>query len=185
VTSKDVSIERPFKERPLTLFLALLTLLLMVSAARGEEHRPATVILVVRHAEKEKAPAEDPPLTAAGRDRAEALSRLALSADIAAIYATPTRRTRQTVGPLAKKRGLETQPYEAKDYAGLAADIVGRFEGRTVLVCGHSNTLPGIVAALGGGTVEVRDEEFDHLFVVVVPAAGPARTIHLRYGPAG
>jgi len=54
--------------------------------------------------------------------------------------------------------------------------------GRTVLVCGHSNTVPALVRGLGGGAVEIPDERFDAL-VVLTRAGGEVRTLVLGYGP--
>jgi len=51
-----------------------------------------------------------------------------------------------------------------------------------VLVVGHSNTVPEIVKALSGITVPaITDAEYDHIFVVVIPATGSPRLIRLRF----
>jgi hypothetical protein len=50
------------------------------------------------------------------------------------------------------------------------------------LVVGHSNTVPDILRALGVATpVTIPDDEYDNLFVVVRPAAGPATLVVLKY----
>ena len=46
---------------------------------------PPTVVLLVRHAEKEAQPAQDPPLTDAGSARARALVAVARDAGVSAI----------------------------------------------------------------------------------------------------
>jgi hypothetical protein len=52
-----------------------------------------------------------------------------------------------------------------------------------VLVVGHSNTVPEIVRALGGGDVgEIPDGRYDDFFIVVLSEGGSARTIRGTYG---
>jgi probable phosphoglycerate mutase len=51
----------------------------------------------------------DPPLSETGRDQAERLARRLLLLDPrpAAVYASPLRRTRETVAPFAERAGIE------------------------------------------------------------------------------
>jgi len=68
-----------------------------LSAAQTSERTglPAPVLLV-RHAEKAAEPADDPPLTAAGAERAQALATALQDAGVTAIITTQLRRTRET-----------------------------------------------------------------------------------------
>lgn len=126
------------------------------------------VVYLVRHAEKEAEPAADPPLTARGRARAEALSQLIPLAELVGVYSTPLRRTRDTVGPAAAAAGLEITEYPAADSAVLVAGLrVHR--GGAVLVVGHSNTLPEILCLLGIATsIEIGDDEYGDLFIITL-----------------
>jgi broad specificity phosphatase PhoE len=65
-----------------------------------------------------------------------------------AIYVSDFKRTRQTAGPLAEHLGLQLTLYDPADTPGLIARV--RAEPGPVLIVGHSNTVPDIVAALGG-----------------------------------
>jgi hypothetical protein len=66
-----------------------------------------------------------------------------------------------------------------------AREILTRHAGESVLVVGHSNTVPQIVQALSGRAVaEMTEEEYDHLFVVVVPPQGVPRLFKTRYRAA-
>lgn len=173
---------------------ACLLLLVACAGARPAETRtesPApsasTVVLLVRHAEK--ASGEDPPLTPAGQQRAEALVQVAQNAGVSAIYTTPLRRTRETAQPLSARLGI---PLTVRDVipgggqaqaAEQARQLLAEQRGKTVLVVGHSNTLPLFVEALSGVHVEpIPESEYDRLMVVVVPPSGPARLIQSRYG---
>lgn len=173
----------------------LLLLLVACAGARPAEPRsesPApsasTVVLLVRHAEK-ASNEEDPPLTPAGQQRAEALIQVARNAGVSAIYTTKLRRTRETAQPLADRLGVPITVREVIPGGGQAQaaeqarDILTQHRGEVVLVVGHSNTLPLVAEALAGVPIQpIPDSEYDRLMVVVVPPSGPARLIQSRYG---
>jgi broad specificity phosphatase PhoE len=158
-----------------------LTLGLALQAQGLHASGPTTVILV-RHAEKATTPPSDPPLDAAGQARALVLAHVAGSSEPAAIYVSEFRRTKETVAPLARKLQLVPIQHAAADAAGLVSAIQSSWSGRTVVVCGHSNTVPAIVTALTGQPMaDIPDAQFDNLYVVV--AEGGAGTVtHLKYG---
>ena len=145
-----------------------------------------TTVIVVRHAEKATEPAADPPLTAAGVARAEALVDAVRAMPVTAIVSTDFARTRSTAAPLAARLGLTPQLVDARarDHARLVAEgILARHRGETVVVVGHSNTVPDIVAALGATTPPpICDAEYDNLYVVRVPPTGSATVERRRYG---
>jgi 2,3-bisphosphoglycerate-dependent phosphoglycerate mutase len=155
----------------------------VIIAVFGLLYSPATIttIIIVRHAEKAAAPADNPPLTEAGKTRAEALARITKSAGIKAIYATQFIRTQQTVQPLADKLGIEIKQVDARDPKGLANRLISDNAGDTVLVAGHSNTLPQIIEALGGSIPPIQDDEHDNLYIVTVYEPGKAKVITLKY----
>jgi phosphohistidine phosphatase SixA len=59
-----------------------------------------------------------------------------------------TRRAQETAAPLAARFGLTAKIYDPRDTPGLVARVAA--EPGTVLVVGHSNTVPDIVEQLGG-----------------------------------
>jgi len=149
----------------------------------------ATTIVVVRHAEKSTDDPRDPTLSAAGQQRANDLKAVLQSAGVTDVYVTQYKRTRQTAEPLALQNGISiierpVNNANSATYAqDLAHEILTRSAGKGVLVVGHSNTVPDIVAALSGTTVApITDPEYDHLFVVVIPASGSPRLMQLRFG---
>jgi len=146
------------------------------------------LVILVRHAERAAEPAADPGLTPAGEQRAQALARALADAHVSAIVTTQFRRTRDTAAPLARALGLQPQVVEARrgDGAGHIRDVADavRALSGTVLVVGHSNTVPAILAALGGPVVpELCEGSFQHAFVLR-PGARPA-LLRLSYGEAG
>lgn len=176
----------------LSSLLAPLALVVTLSAlAPRPAARPAaaadTVVLVVRHAEK-AAESGDVPLSAAGEARAQALVAVAREAGVTGVITTQFQRTRQTAAPLAASLGIAPAvvPATAKvpDHARAIADTIrARYAGGTVLVVGHSNTVPAIVAALGGAPApDLCDDQYDALFTVIVAPDGKARVVKARYG---
>ncbi|HEU4631910.1 MAG TPA: phosphoglycerate mutase family protein, partial [Gemmatimonadaceae bacterium] len=148
----------------------------------------ATTVIVVRHAEKAAVPGDDPPLSAAGEARARALRDALRGAGVQAAVVTQLQRTRLTAAPLAAALGLapEVVPVRGDVTAharAVAARVLERHAGQTVLVVGHSNTVPAIVEALGGdGVGPIDDRSYDDLFIVVRQPDGEAHVVHARYG---
>ena len=152
----------------------------------------STTVVVVRHAEKSTDDPRDPSLSAAGQERARALSSVLKDAGVTDVYTTHYKRTRQTAEPLAQQLGISIQerPITAASSAtyarDLAQEILTRSAGKGVLVVGHSNTVPEIVKALSGTAVPaMTDAEYDHIFIVVIPASGSPRLMQLRFGAPG
>ena len=148
-----------------------------------------TTVVVVRHAEKSTDDPRDPSLSAAGQERANALTAVLKDAGVSDIYVTQYKRTRQTAEPLAQQLGIAIaeRPVSATNSAtyahDLAREILTRSAGKSVLVVGHSNTVPDIVAALSGRTIPaMTDAEYDHIFIVVIPASGTPRLMQIRFG---
>ena len=145
--------------------------------------RPTTTIIVVRHAEQIIDPGNsNPDLNQLGQARAQELARVLANSGINAIFATQTRRTQQTVQPLANALSVSIAQVDAKDTQELIRQIDKR-RGETILVSTDSNTIPGIVEALGGGRVpDIADNEHDNLYVLSIYRYGKAKVTRLRYG---
>lgn len=123
--------------------------------------------------------ASNPDLTSVGRQHATLLDRWFVrrpSPD--AIYVSNTVRAQQTAAVLAARLKLVPKIYDPRDTPGLVATVMA--EPGTVLVVGHSNTVPDIVAGLGGTRPgPLVHEDFGDIWRV----AGPARvTSHYKLG---
>lgn len=108
---------------------------------------PAPTYYVMRHLNT-PAGAADPDLTAEGRRNAELLANRFVDEPPAAIFVSTAKRAQQTAAPLAAKLGITPRIYDPADTAGLIAEVLK--EPPPVLIVGHSNTVPDIVAAFGG-----------------------------------
>jgi 2,3-bisphosphoglycerate-dependent phosphoglycerate mutase len=171
--------------------VVVVLLLLACGVLSCDRARPgSTVVLIVRHAEK-ASDAEDSPLTEAGARRAQALARAANEAGVSAIYTTQLKRNRDTAQPLAQQLGIGVteMPVDLQnpgDYGKrLAADIVAKHRGQTVLVVGHANTVAPIVEGLTGRAAALGDIQYGDLFVVTIPPTEPAGVIKAQYGFGG
>lgn len=145
---------------------------------------PKTIILV-RHAEKKIVPPEnkDPDISAEGETRAQEIARMFGGSGITAIYATQYKRTQQTVKPLANRLGLPLSQVEAKKTSDLVEQIRARPAGQTIFVAGHNNTVPEIIAALGGPSLPIIPEtDFDNLYILTIQKDGVAKLVTLKYG---
>lgn len=163
-------------------FLCVLVLVAIAMPAPAEPFEPIRVVLV-RHAEKAKAPEGDVTLKRSGWERAAALSELLEDAGVTALYSTDVRRTRLTLLPLAEKLGLPVREIPAKDPQAMAQAVLAH-PGGLVVVAAHSNTLGPILQALGGPLIaEIDESDYDNLFVVTIWAPGKATMVRLRWAP--
>ena len=145
--------------------------------------RPTTTIIVIRHAEEIRDNGNpNPDLTPLGRARSQDLARVLANAGVNAIFATQYGRTQQTVQPLANSLNIPISQVEARDIQELIRQIDKR-RGETILVASHSDTIPGIIEALGGVRVsDIHDSEHDNLYVLSIYRYGKAKVTRLRYG---
>ena len=151
--------------------------------AAGTASAQVTTVLVVRHAEKASPTAKDPHLSAAGKVRAKDLAHAAGAAGVTAIYATHFQRTQETVAPLAALLHLTPIVKNADQTEELVEEIKTTRRGQTVLVCGHSDTVPDIVKRLSGVVVDpIPDTRFDGLYVVTLNDDETGRATRVRYG---
>jgi phosphohistidine phosphatase SixA len=176
-TPFPLSFRRPVH---LVTMLALLVVAALAAPAPALAQADATVVYLVRHAERAEDGTNDPPLSEAGRARAELLGSMLRDARLTRIHTTDFKRTRSTGAPVAQASGLEMELYDPRDLEGFAREL--RASPGRHLVLGHSNTTPGLVAALGGDPWTPIDEmEYDRLYIVTLTDEG-ASTVLLRFG---
>jgi 2,3-bisphosphoglycerate-dependent phosphoglycerate mutase len=160
-----------------------LLLLVVSTLAIAQENRITTFILV-RHAEKDLTQStNDPDLSAEGKNRAIKLVEVLKKTDIQAIYSTPYKRTQQTVQPLASVKGLLVMPYQANKMDEID-NMIKQHAGSTVLLSGHSNTVPVILNYLIGEEKYkiLEDGDYGNIIVVSVTERGKnAKVVWTRY----
>src|SRR5580704_14389511 len=147
----------------------------------------SAVVIVIRHAEKESVSAPDPPLSEAGEARAALLVRMfgqpTGPGRLDAIYISSALRNRMTAAPLAGRLGIVPIVAPTDDPKGLAHRVLRENSGKRVLIIGHVNTVPEIVAALSGrrDIPQIDEKEFGTLYIVTVPRIGHANVLRLSY----
>jgi broad specificity phosphatase PhoE len=145
-----------------------------------------TVVVLVRHAESATSTNGDPDLSPAGERRVAVLGEML--ADVLGpekvdyLYAADTRRAQQTAAPIANQFKLPINLLASSDWAGVAGRIKREHRGKTVVVVGYATTLPVVLSQLSGGSVAMAEDEFDSIYVVVIPSPGETRVLRLRYG---
>lgn len=170
-----------------TLRALLLPLHLQLAVAAGVVAFAAPAlaqraVFVVRHAEKASQTDKDPELSLYGEDRAIALTRLVRGTKVDAVFVTELRRTRDTAAPLCRQRALRPTVIKAADTQALLSQVRALPKDAIAVVVGHSNTIPDILAGLGvKEKIEIRDDEYGRVFVVVPGADGAATMLELEY----
>ena len=158
-----------------------LALLFGCGTAEERQRAEPTTLILVRHAEKgpEK---PDPDLTDAGRERAALLPSMLGNIEPSAVYATKYRRNQQTAAPTAKRHGLAVTEYSAdKKASAFLGELLTKHPGGAVLVIGHSNTIPGMIAVLTGEPEAGHLDSYEDLFVITFAELGRATVVHLKY----
>lgn len=176
-------------------FIFLFVVASLLLTVPQEEFKPITVYLV-RHAERADEPRQDPPLTEKGIARSQELARVLANANVKAIITSQFLRARQTAEALGKQTNVPVTPVNLnlnpsnprmiseQSTTEVTNKILER-GGESVLVIGHSNSIPDVITMLGGDvTPEIDEKKYDDLFVVTVYAKGKAKVAHLKYGSA-
>lgn len=142
-----------------------------------------TTVILVRHAEKGTDDPKDPELSEAGKQRAQHLAQVLKEIKVDAIYSTPYKRTRNTVAPLAEAKGVSVLNYDLSKKEEVD-QMLQKFAGGTIVIAGHSNTVPGLANYLTGKTEfqNFDDNDYDNLMVVTVVEKGKnAKVVWLTY----
>ena len=125
------------------------------------------ILFLVRHAEKTATGGNDPELSFAGHERAEALARILKDSEITAIFTSEFKRTQQTAVPTAKATRITPTIVPANDVAALVEKL--RSLKGNALVVGHGNTIPDLAKELGIITpVNISENDYNELFVVIL-----------------
>ncbi len=115
---------------------------LLLFAAMGSQAQIKVVL--VRHSVKSDNTSRDPDLSAEGKNYAEALGRFLENESFDGAYATPFKRTHQTIEKVAVKNQLAIRDYPPVDGKGLLAKIQESGQ-KSVIVAGHSNTIHHLI----------------------------------------
>lgn len=155
--------------------LALAAMLALGVAAWAVLAASTTIVVVMRHAEKAPDGTQDPPLSAAGVERAGRLAAIfgggPRDLGVDAIFVTQWRRSGATAAPLATRLGVPMLAVPSEDLPALEGRILRDFRGRRVLVVAHSDTVPQLVHDLARGAPIplTGDGEYGTAYVIAIP----------------
>jgi broad specificity phosphatase PhoE len=153
------------------------------------EQRQSTTVIFVRHADTDVAmSADDLPLNARGRQRAETLADFLQDIDVVAgvnaIYASDKRRTQETAAPLAKRLNVPVEIADHNDVDGFMEQVLDEHSGEIVLIVSHKDTIAPLIDELHGSKrlPPFGDDDFNEVYIVTIPAYGKVKTLRLHYG---
>ncbi|MCP4299936.1 MAG: histidine phosphatase family protein [Gammaproteobacteria bacterium] len=189
-TRTQSDIDRRRRRRRRRIQIVVIYTAIAICLAWFFESQATTTVIFVRHAEKAASPANDPGLSDAGQRRAAELARQLVDADVVpgvgvdAVYSTSYRRTVETAKPLADALDLQVLTYDASDTEAIIESLVRKYKGKIVLVVGHSDTVPEMIANMGASknVPPIAEDEYDNIYLVTIPWFGKTKTIRLRYG---
>ncbi|MGS2721045.1 SixA phosphatase family protein [Paraglaciecola aestuariivivens] len=115
----------------------------------------------VRHFEKQAG--QDPSLTAKGKARALGLIDYFKGRQLAQVFSTDYQRTKQTATGVAESKQLELSLYNPRDLKAFAHQLS---QLNQVLVVGHSNTTPQLMALMGAAQVQILESDYGDLYIV-------------------
>ena len=180
----DIQLERGFVVMSHVRFFLLCAFgaaILALAACHAGQAAEPTIIFLVRHAEKASG-SGDVPLSDAGKARSEVLRGIIGPLRPGAIYVTDTVRARETAQPTGKDTGLDLKVYNPQQ-GGWHQTLLKEAAGKTILVVGHTNTIPELIKPLTGVQLTIGEHEFDNLFIISIDSTG-AHLVRLRYGKA-
>lgn len=148
----------------------IVVLLFSMTITAFSQKEEKTTYYLIRHAEKDRSDKTDknPELIKKGKDRAKKWSKLFEELQLDAIYSTDYNRTLQTAAPTAKSKKLSVQKYHPSNIDMQA--FLKETKGKSVLIVGHSNTVPSFTNKLigNGKYLNIDDNDNDNLYLVTI-----------------
>jgi broad specificity phosphatase PhoE len=121
----------------------------------------------IRHAEKADS-SKNPDLSEKGLERAKEWQMLFSELSFDAIYSTDFNRTIQTIKPISVKQNKNFSLYNPKtiDIEAFKKETFGK----TILIVGHSNTIPNMVNQIikENKYSDIAENQFGNLYIVTI-----------------
>ncbi len=130
------------------------------------------VFYLVRHAEKDTIPKDNPTLTAKGEERSVAIADIFRQSRIDGVYSTLFTRTLMTADSLSRSKGLKILPYDHKDLKAFAESLKQKEDIKTAMIIGHSNSTPTLASFLADEDSKrypkLDESVYDKLYIVII-----------------
>lgn len=150
-------------------FLICLFVLGFLQVFSQNIHPEYTKIILTRHLERDVNDPTDPDLTPQGKNRAEFLKKMFENVSIDYFYSTFYKRVQQTLLPLAELKGKEIKVYSGRDY-DFIKNTAYNHPGKTLMISGHSNTIPFLVNAFLGEEMyeELDEKDYSKIWILIL-----------------
>lgn len=141
----------------LYLVCILSSFVILQSCSKMVEEQKTSTYYLIRHAEKDRSNLDDqdPHLNELGLQRAQKWTKTLRHIDFDAVYSTNYNRTKETVQPIAEQKQLEIIIYDPNNLD--ISNFLKTTNGKTILIVGHSNTIPTLVNKL------IDQEKYDQI----------------------
>ena len=140
-----------------------------------------TTLILTRHAEKVESNDRNPVLSEEGILRSQKLATALSKVPITAIYSSDYIRTRETVQPTAQTKNIEIKLYDPRDKVFIEK-LIREEKGGTILISGHSNTIPAMINQLAQTNYpNFSEKDYDNLVFVIIKLENEPIVIWLKH----
>ena len=145
----------------------IVSLLLLLVFQQTIAQSKTTTIYFIRHAEKADS-SPNPELSEDGIKRSVRWTKLFEKTPIDVFYTTLTKRTQMTASTIATSKQKDMIFYDHAKFS--IQEIIAKHSGKTILVVGHSNTIPQQINAFLGKEVypQINENEFGNLYTITI-----------------
>lgn len=148
--------------------MAILLFSLTVTAYSQQQVK--TTYYLIRHSEKDSSDKnnKNPELSKKGKERAKKWSNIFDELKLDAIYSTDYNRTLQTAAVTAKNKKLTIKKYHPRNLN--LNSFLNETKGKSILIVGHSNTIPSLTNKLigNGKYLNMDEDDYDNLYLVTI-----------------
>ena len=147
----------------------LLLLFFLNTIVLSAQNQSITTYYFIRHAEKiQETSDSNPKLTEQGYKRANYWSEVFKNIHFDEIFSTNYNRTLATAIPTATSKNLEITLYDPINT--ISEDFLNATKGKSVLIVGHSNTIPNYVNTIIGHDkyIEIEETNNSNLYIVTI-----------------
>ncbi len=144
-------------------FSFFLLIVFQVSIAQSE----TTTIYLIRHGETADS-SQNPELSDEGLKRVVHWTKFFEKKNIDFFYTTLTRRTQMTCSTIATSKQKDMIFYDSVKFS--LNEIIEKHHGKTILIVGHSNTIPSQINTLLGKEIYtlIDENQFGNLYTITI-----------------
>jgi len=145
----------------------LISLMLLFVFQQNKAQSETTTIYLIRHAEKADS-SQNPELSEDGIKRSVRWTKLFEKTTIDIFFTSLTRRAQMTASTIATSKQKDMVFYDFSKFS--LKETIEKYPGKTILIVGHSNTIPKQINDFLGEEVypQIDENEFGNLYTIVI-----------------